>query len=233
MKQKIFQLATILLLLAAGSCAPLSEFGSRSKTTLSIHAGANVGGITENTDMSVVPGAMAPPEAIVDAFTGATHTGIHAGMHVSRSLGRLELETGLDYMYNYQSFNYIDAGNFYMGQRNLDVSQLMIPVTVNLPLLNSILPSSDLRFKIGGLGQLNLVTVADMGILPEYTINGWSGGLTAGLSAYPVHFGNGSQLGFYIDVYRGSQIYEDLYNQADYEMPGSSYLKMGLTYKFR
>ena len=136
-------------------------------------------------------------------------------------------------MYNLQSFNYIDAGNFYIGQRNLDVSQLMIPVTLNLPLLHSILPSSDLRFKIGGLGQLNLVTLTDMGILPEYSINGWSGGLTAGLSAYPVHFGNGSQLGFYIDVYRGSQIYADYYNQASFEMPGSSFVKLGLTYKFR
>lgn len=233
MQTNIFPFATILLLLFAGACAPLSEFESRSKTTVSIYAGANVGGITENTDMSVVPGAVAPPEAIVDAFTGATHTGVNAGVHVARRLGRFELESGLDYMYNYQSFNYIDAGNFYMGQRNLDVSQLMIPATVNIPLLHSLLPSLDFRFKIGYMGQVNMVKVADMGILPDYSVKGWSGGLTAGLSAYPVHFGNGSQLGLYLDVYRGSQVYEDYYNQSDFEMPGSSYVKMGLTYKFK
>jgi hypothetical protein len=233
MKQNIVHFAAILLLLVAGACAPLSRFESRSKTSISIYAGANVGGITENTDMTVVPGAEAPPEAIVDAFSGATHTGVHAGVHVARRLGRMELETGLDYMYNYQSFNYIDAGNFYIGQRNLDVSQLMIPVTLNIPLLYSLLPSSDLRLKIGYLGQVNLVTVANTGILPDYSVNGWSGGLTAGLAAYPVHFGNGSKLGFYLDAYRGSQIYEDYYNQAGFEMPGSSFIKMGITYKFK
>lgn len=233
MKTNIFLFTITLLLFIAGACAPLSEFESRSKTTFSIYAGANVGGITENTDISVVPDAQAPPEAIVDAFTGATHTGVNAGFHVSRRLGRLELESGLDYMYNYQSFNYIDAGNFYMGQRNLDVSQLMIPATLNIPLLHSLLPATDLRFKLGYLGQINMVKVDDMGILPDYSLNGWSGGLTAGLSAYPFHFGNGSQLGMYLDVYRGSRIYEDYYNQPEFEMPGSSFVKMGLTYKFK
>lgn len=233
MKTSILPTAIILFALIAGACAPLTRFERRSKTSVSFYAGANVGGITENTNMSVVPGAEAPPEAIVDAFTGATHTGVHAGVHVGRRLGRMELETGLDYMYNYQSFNYIDAGNFFMGQRNLDVSQLMIPVTLNIPLLNSLLPTSDMKIRIGYLGQVNLVTIADMGILPEYSVNDWSGGLTAGLAAYPVHFGNGSQLGFYLDAYRGSQIYEDYYNQADFEMPGSSFIKMGITYKFK
>ncbi len=223
----------ILITLFAGACAPLSEFESRRKTTVSIYAGANVGGITENTDMSLVPDAVAPPEAIVDVFTGATRTGAHAGVHVARRFGRLELETGLDFMYNYQSLNYIDAGNFYIGQRTLDVSQVMIPATLNLQLFNSLLPTSDLRFKIGYLGQVNMVKVADFGVLPEYSIHGWSNGLTAGFSAYPVHFGNGSNLGLYMDVYRGSQIYEDYYNQAEFEMPGSSFVKMGITLKFK
>lgn len=232
MKTNIISFTITLVLLLATACAPLSEFESRSKTTLSICAGANVGGITENTDMSVVPGALAPPEAIVDAFTGATHTGVHAGVHVARRLGRLELESGLDYMYNYQSFNYIDAGNFYIGQRDLDVSQWMIPVTLNIPLLHSPLPAADLWIKVGYLGQVNRLKVADTGILPDYSLSGWSGGLTAGVSAFPVHFGNGSRLGIYLDVYRGSQIYEDYYNQPEFEMPGSSFVKTGLTYKF-
>lgn len=58
------------------------------------------------------------------------------------------------------------------------------------------------------------------------------GGLL-GISAYPVRFGNGSKLGIYIDVYRGSQIYEDYYNQKVFETPGSSFVKGGIWYRFK
>lgn len=49
-----------------------------------------------------------------------------------------------------------------------------------------------------------------------------------GISAYPVRFGNGSKLGFYVDAYRGSQIYEDYYNQKVFETPGSNFVKGGI-----
>lgn len=233
MKTNILPFVTILFVLVAGSCAPVTQIETGHKTRVSLYAGANKGGITENTDMSVVPDAVAPPEAIVDAFTGATSTGYNAGVHVSRKIRRLEIETGVDYMYNYQSFNYIDAGNFYMGQRDLDVSQFMVPVTLNIPFMNFLLPSSGLMIKLGYVGQLNLVTVQDMGILPDYSLRRSTGGLTLGITAYPFRFHDGSRLGFYLDAYRGSQVYEDFYNLPVYEMPGSSYVKCGITYKFR
>ena len=54
-----------------------------------------------------------------------------------------------------------------------------------------------------------------------------------GISAYPVRFGNGSKLGFYVDAYRGSQIYEDYYNQKVFETPGSNFVKGGIRYRFK
>ncbi len=233
MKTRIFYPIVIFLFILSHSCASLEQFSDGRATRFSVHAGVNSGGITENTDMSVVPGAAAPPEAIVDAFSGSTTTGYHIGGRVTQRVRRLELETGLDYMVNHQSFNYIDAGNYYMGQRDLEVTQFMIPVTLNIPVLNLLVPASDLRLRVGYMGQVNRVTTMDMGILPGYSIHDWSGGLTLGITAYPFHFNNGSQLGFYLDAYRGGQVYEDFYNQPSFEMPGSSFGKLGITYKFR
>lgn len=197
-----------------------------------MQAGSNIGGITENTDMTVVPNISVPPEATVDAFTGATQIRYNLGFHVKKTLKRNQIEAGLDYMYNYQTFNYIDAGNFYFGVRRMQVSQIMFPLTYNFVLLKKTLPNADINFKIGFLGQLNIVSVTETGILPEYSIHPWSNGLTIGISAYPFQFKNNNKIGFYLDGYRGSQIYEDFYNQAGFEMPGSSFIKFGLKYEF-
>ena len=78
----------------------------------------------------------------------------------------------------------------------------------------------------------NDVLLPNKYILPEYEINKWSNGALFGISAYPVKFSNGSKLGFYLDAYRGSQIYEDYYNLKSFEMPGSSFIKYGVRYRF-
>ncbi len=220
---------TVLSIVLVGltfSCSTIEKAPSEKKTILSIQMGSNIGGITENTDMGVVPGVQVPAEASVDAFSGATHPGFNAGVHVARSLKKNQLETGLDYMYNYQKFNYIDAGNHYIGVRDLHVSQFMIPFTYNFTF-----PRAGLHIKAGFLGQFNLVSAKGTGILPDYSINPFSGGATCGVSYLPFHFGNGDKLGIYCDIYRGSQIYKDFYNQPEYEMPGSSFVKFGIKYQ--
>ncbi|TVQ19555.1 MAG: hypothetical protein EA361_00665 [Bacteroidetes bacterium] len=64
-----------------------------------------------------------------------------------------------------------------------------------------------------------------------YTMNRWSNGGTLGISAYPVMFNNGSKLGFYFDAYRGSRIYTDFFNQKEFDIPASGFMKFGLSYK--
>lgn len=183
--------------------------------------------------MDVVPGAFTSPEAEVDAFSGATKLKYNGGIHINRQLKRNQLETGIDYMFNYHTFNYVDAGNFYMGVRRLEVSQVIVPLTYNFVFLKNRFPAAEMQFKAGYLGQLNFVNAKETGILPEYSIQPFSHGLTFGISAYPLQFQNRSKLGFYIDGYRGSQIYENFYNQKNFDMPGSSYLKGGLRYQFK
>lgn len=195
----------------------------------SIQAGMNHGGIIENTDLAVVPNI----ENEVDAFSGATSMGANTGVHVNIPLKRNEIETGLDYMYNSQSFKYADAGNSFSGTRDLSVSQVLVPLTYNFVLLKRLLPDSELQFHLGYVGQLNFISVSGSGKLPNYNINTWSNGATIGFSAYPFLFKNGHKLGFYLDVYRGSRFYEDYYNQKSFDMPGSSYFKFGLKYRFK
>ena len=214
------------------SCSVPNQLSSDKKIRISLLAGSNIGGITENTDMTVVPGAEAPPEATVDAFTGATKGGFNAGIHTNMPLKRNEIETGVDYMYNHQTFTYADAGNMYIGVRELKVSQLMFPVTYNFVLFRKLLPNASIQLKIGYLGQLNFVSTSSTGILPDYSINRWSNGVTFGMSAFPFQFNTGCKLGIYLDAYRGTQIYEDYYNQTSFEMPGSSFIKFGLKYQF-
>jgi hypothetical protein len=214
------------------SCSSSYPVWEQKRIKLSLQAGGNTGGITENTDMSVVPGVEVPAEATVDAFSGATYTGANLGVHLNKTLKRNQVELGLDYMYNHQNFNYIDIGNHFIGVRELNVSQCMIPLTYNFVLFRKWFPLADVQIKMGYLGQFNFVTVTETGILPEYRIKPWSNGVTLGVSAFPFCFRNGNKLGFYFDGYRGTQVYEDFYNQKSFEMPGSSFIRFGLKFQF-
>ena len=233
MKKLISTILAGLCLIAINSCSTSQQTGADKKLKFSIQTGVNLGGITENTDMTVVPSAEAPPEATVDAFSGATHTGVNVGIHINKPLKYNHVETGIDYMYNQQTFTYTDAGNMYIGVRELSTYQIMFPLTYNFVLFRKLLPNASIQLKIGYLGQLNFVSTSSTGILPEYSINRWSNGATFGISAYLFQFNNGSKLGMYFDGYRGTQVYEDFYNQKSFEMPGSSFIKFGFKYQIK
>lgn len=223
MKYNFLILALVTLLLS--SCAITHKTERQAK--YSIQAGVNKGGITENTDLSVIPNLDEP-----DAFTGATSTGFNVGIHINKPLNYGELEFGLDYMRNFQSFVYSDNINNNKGTRNLNVNQFMIPVTYNFLLFENSFPELDLQFKIGILNQFNFVETESFGLLPFYKTKLLSTGAIMGISFYPVKLSETSKLGFFADIYRGSQIYTDLYNQEKFEMPGSSFIKAGIRYQF-
>lgn len=233
MTKLINSIIWFLLIQVLSSCSAIREFAVERDLKFSLQCGANTGGITENTDMTVVPNVRVPAEANVDAFTGATRLGFNAGVHVNKKLKSNQVETGLDYMYNYQTFNYIDAGNFYIGVRRLKVSQNMLPFTYNFNLFKNLFPEAGIQLKVGVTGQVNFISTNGTGIsLPDYSVKAYSFGPAFGFFVYPFQFNNGNKLGFYFDVYRGSQIYEDYYNQLGFEMPGSSFLKFGFRYQF-
>ncbi|MCK4699585.1 MAG: hypothetical protein KAT38_04610 [Bacteroidales bacterium] len=216
------------------SCSTTEQTtATNRKLKFSLQGGANIGGITENTDMTVVSNVKIPPEVTVDAFTGATRTGFNAGMHINKTFKRNQIEAGIDYMYNHQTFTYTDAENMYIGVRKLNVSQVLFPLTYNFVFFENQFPHTDIQLKAGYMGQLNFISTSRTGVLPEYSLKIWSNGLTFGISAFPFQFDKGSKLGIYFDMYRGSQIYEDYYNQSTFKMPGSSFMKFGVKYQFK
>jgi hypothetical protein len=222
-------LSSFLLL----SCISTEKAQRRLK--LSVLGGYNYGGMVENTDLNLVPNVQATPESSVDAFSGATIGGANVGLHLNKPLRYGEIETGIDYMYNYQTYSYADQGNMFIGVRKFHVNQIMLPLTYNFVLFKRSMPNAHIQIKLGVLGQINLIDISDAGLtaLPEYSINKFSSGATFGVSATPFMFQNGSKLGFYLDAYRGNRIYKDYYNQANFEMPGSAFVKFGIKYQFK
>lgn len=220
----------IFIILLINSCSVTDK--SKREFKFSVQAGLNKGGIVENTDLTVVQNAE-PVVGKPDAYSGATSIGANVGIHVNKPLKYGEIESGLDYMYNSQTFTYADQGNMYIGSRDLSVNQVMIPLTYNFELFKKALPLAEIQIKLGYMGQVNFVTGNGIGILPEYSINHWSNGAIFGISAYPFKFVNGSKIGLYIDAYRGCQIYKDYYNQESFQMPGSSFVKGGIRYQFK
>lgn len=204
----------------------------KKKLAFSLQLGLNSGGIGTNKDLNGIPNVRVPDEATTEAFTGAIQAGYHAGVRVGRPLPSGDvLATGLEVMVNQQEFDYMDAGNFYIGVRRLRVTQWMLPLTYHL----SIDPSH-LFLKAGILLQYNRVTVRDYFYLtgaPDYTVHPLSFGPTLGIAYVPFSFSNGDGLGFYCDLYTGTRVYEDLYNKLGPLDMGSYFLSVGVSYHVR
>lgn len=221
--KKILFIAFVLILTGCNT----SKQGGSWHPYYRAQVGLNKGGITENTDFTKTT------DIEPDAFSGATKMGFNASGHIVLPLKRNAIETGLDYMYNNQTFTFKDASNGYSGTRKIGCSQFMLPITYNFGLFRKNNPIGDLQIKIGYLMQLNLISTYDKGAaLTNYSTKPFSSGFTLGLSATPFKLSNGSRLGFYIDGYRGTKIYDDFYNRSIYEMPGSSFVKFGVIYQF-
>ncbi len=228
MKNALKFILFFAMTLVTVSCVPAGEMMSiEAPVKFSFQAGINAGGVTENTDMSVVPDVHT-----ADAFTGATSLGFHAGFHIHKDLGNNQTETGVDYMYSHQTFTYNDEENGFRGRREITLSQFMFPVTYNIVIFKRRLPEAEIQLKAGYLVQWNFLSATDYGTLPLYSTRQWSNGLIVGLSAFPIRFDNGNKLGFYLEAYRGNRIYEDYYNRPSFDMPGTSFVRLGVKFKF-
>jgi hypothetical protein len=121
MKTKSMLITLTILSIMMGSCISQNISGEKkspSKFNLSFQAGANKGGMVENTNMEEIPGVT------VDAFSGATRAGFNVGTRVSYPIGKIRLETGIDFMQNSQTFTYNDALNHNIGKRDFATNQL-------------------------------------------------------------------------------------------------------------
>lgn len=229
MKKALFTIWAILFLIILG-CTPTNSVADNNKwkPSYSLHAGIASGGIIENTNLKQIPNTE------TDAFTGATSISPTVGAHVKLPVFKNEVETGLDYMYTNQKFTFKDNVNGYNGERKLATSQLIVPITYNFRLLQKMLPGAMCNLKFGFVGEFNFVNVSDNNAnLPSYSIKNFSKGFVFGLNSVPFNLSNGSKIGLYVDLYRGTRIYTDFYNLESFDMPASSFAKIGVFYQFK
>lgn len=227
--QKNYLVTLLTSLLVIGACSNKTTTSNSAKQQIRyrIQAGANKGGITENTNLKLVEGAS------IDAYSGATRTGVNIGAHAVIPLKRNSIETGLDYMYNNQTFTYSDVTNGYEGTRKVNLSQIMLPVTYSIPLFRKRLEGGLFQVKLGYLAQINIYGIkSSNATLPKYSTKSFTNGFTVGISSTPITLGSGLKLGFYIDGYRGTQAYEDFYNRTEFETAGTSFMKYGIILEF-
>ena len=227
--QRAFKLSTFIISIFLLSCSTQNVTTEKShwKPTYRVQLGTNKGGVVDNTDLSLIPNTE------VDAYSGATSKGINASGKAILPLRRNAIETGVDFMYNGQTFTYNDAVNGFNGERKLGVSQFMIPITYSISVFKKNHIDGLFQIKLGYAAQFNLFAISNgNGTLPHYKTNFFSNGDTLGFSTTPISFKNGAKLGFYVDGYRGTQAYEDFYNRTEFEMPGTAFIKYGVIYQF-
>ncbi|MFN3557567.1 MAG: hypothetical protein ACK4VN_16525 [Bacteroidales bacterium] len=228
MQRKIITTTIILVFLLMG-CVSQQGIQDNKKWApiYRLQVGANKGGVVENTDMAVVDNAG------VDAFSGATRRGVNASAKVLLPVRTNYVETGVDLMHNSQTFTYNDAVNNFMGERKLGVTQFMVPLTYSIGIIRQNHPEGLFQLKFGYAAQFNLFSISDgQGNMPAYSTNSFSNGATLGLSTAPFRLNNGLKLGFFVDGYRGTRAYEDFYNQPEFEIPGTSFIKYGIIFQF-
>jgi len=137
-------------------------------------------------------------------------------------------------MHNQQTFTWNDPILNFNGSQQFSTNQFMLPTTLNMGLFRKNDPQGLIRLKVGHVLQYNMIIAGQKtGTIPDYFINRFSNGLTFGISVMPLKFGNGSGAGLFMEGYRGSQIYIDPYNRKDFEMPGSSFIKVGIIYELQ
>ncbi|NOX87898.1 MAG: hypothetical protein GXO77_02650 [Calditrichaeota bacterium] len=192
-------------------------------STVSVLAGVSAGGLVENTSMSGISGS-----SDIDAITGATNKSYNAGIHYEMNINGHRLETGLDYIGFDQAVEY-DMPSFSVnGKRTFRFYQLRVPVTYNLGFFRNSRNFPRFVLKAGfSVGYTFSKSITDYGSLPDYKFTGWDYGPTLGVSFYPIQLSRGYRIGVYLDLYRGSQIYEDAYHRAE-GIGGQSFVKFGL-----
>ena len=192
-------------------------------STISILAGLSSGGLVDNSKMSGIDGV-----SDIDAITGATKIAYNAGMHIVINLKGHYIETGIDYINFDQSVEYELPSFTVNGKRDFSFHQFRLPITYNFHLFKNSQNYPRFILKAGfSFGYTFSKSITENGSVPVYKFTNLDYGPTLGVAVYPLQFKESFRLGIYLDLYRGSQIYEDIYHQSE-GMGGHSFMKFGI-----
>ena len=217
--KNLFVIIPTLCLLMGCSTTSKVENSKQNIITYNIQVGTSWGGIIEDTK--------------IDAVTGATSSSINFGFHPEFNILDKNIETGIDFLYYKQSFTYLDNVEGFDGKREFRFAELRVPLTYNFQLFKNEYSEGRLLIKLGlSAGYRVYENIEQIGTVPDYTFDEFSIGPTLGLSTTPFTINNKLKLGFYLDLVRGSKVYEDPYITTD-EVGNMSNMKFGILLKFR
>lgn len=216
-KNRILFYTVVMFLFVSCSASRKSIDYETSAIKTSFLAGGSFGGIVENNQLIDVDGI-----SEVDAISGATRKAVTFGVHSELNIGKHSVETGLDYLNFDQTISYNLPAYSYFGKRDISFHQLRLPLTYNFELIEE----NKLSLKIGAsIGYTISKSVENSGTLPPYQFKNIDYGGTIGLTYFPIE-----KFGIFGDVYRGSQIYKDIFH-IDEGAGGQSYVKFGIVIK--
>ncbi|MBN1340447.1 MAG: outer membrane beta-barrel protein [Bacteroidales bacterium] len=220
MKAQVFCLIFITLLFASCSVPEQTTSPPTNKnnyTCWTIRTGVNTGGFVDNQE--------------TDAVSGATYAGYSFGLHPEICISGKTIETGIDLHEYGQTLTYSDPVNEFIGERALTYQELRLPLTYNFRFFKNLSNCDFFYLKIGlATGYLIHKNVDEEGLLPEYEMKKFSLGPTLGVSFSPFRISPGFTIGGFVDLYRGSKVYKDFYNNSR-ETGNTSCLTAGLLLK--
>lgn len=221
MKTTLHFLLVVILLFQFSCSTPEQATRSLSEEEnyicWSARGGINTGGFVDNE--------------VPDAVSGATLTNFTLGIHPDITTSGKTFETGLDLIGYRQNFEYDDPANEYFGKRSFDYYELRLPLTYNFRFFKNLSNCDFFYLKIGiSTGYIINKNVTEQGILPAYDLKPFSIGPALGVAFSPLGISRRFKLGVFIDLYRGSKVYKDFYNNSR-ENGNTTYLSAGLLLK--
>ena len=218
--------AIVSTLLNCASSRMPARNADLSHVSVSILAGSAAGGLVDNRKLLGETAA-----ADLDAITGATKSTLGVGVHTEIPVGKIYIESGIDYLGFNQSFSFDHTREDVFASKSLTFHQLRAPLTINFHLLPRRENRPRLILRAGvSAGYTFHKSIIETGVQPDYEFYNWDIGPTLGATYFPVILKNGQPLGFFLDVYRGSRIFDDIYHQEK-GVGAQSYFKLGLVYQ--
>jgi hypothetical protein len=187
--------------------------------------GSNFGGVIDNSNPDAASGAT----VTVDAVSGATQNGSTLSFQTTFKFKGQTFQTGIDYVDHRQRLTYLDTLHGIDGRRGFDLHQLRVPLTYNITILRDFDKVPTLMIHMGlSAGYTVIRGISDelRRGLPDYTFTAVDIGPQVGVTLQPLQLDYDHYLGLYVDFYRGTRIYEDVYHQ-DEGLGNLCFLKFG------
>jgi hypothetical protein len=182
--------------------------------------GSNYGGIIENSNPAV---------------SGDTQTGSTVSFQQTFLFKGHTFQTGIDYVSHRQRITYFDTLHVIDGTRRFNIHQLRVPLSYNVNILRDFDKVPTLIIHIGVSGGVTLspgITEELRLGLPKSTLTRVDIGPQLGVTLQPLQLDYHHYLGVYVDFYRGTRIYNDIYHK-DKGVGNLNFFKVGALLYFR